>query len=158
MLLPRNESKSLVPRQPPPTPNRLNFWMIQDQITSKINRQTLLLLQALRWVRCFFQQRQLNKVKQTSKTNLKLVKNKASRRIYVSIHVLYLQQILILAQGEFLIFNQLIRLLQILCSFVLIVYLDFRLFQSNSRNYNYSLNIPPGQSRTKSNKQSIKID
>ena len=50
LLLPRNESKALAPRQPPPTPNKLNFWMIQNHVTSKINRQTLLLLQALRWV------------------------------------------------------------------------------------------------------------
>ena len=45
-----SQSKALVPRQHPPTPNKLNFWMIQSQIASKINRQTLLLLQALRWV------------------------------------------------------------------------------------------------------------
>ena len=45
-----SQSKALVPRQHPPTPNRLNFWMIQSQIASKINRRTLLLLQALRWV------------------------------------------------------------------------------------------------------------
>ena len=53
LLLPRNESKALAPRQPPPTPNKLNFWMIQNHVTSKINRQTLLLLQALRWVSLF---------------------------------------------------------------------------------------------------------
>ena len=56
LLLPRNESKALAPRQPPPTPNKLNFWMIQNHVTSKISRQTLLLLQALRWVSlCYMQ-------------------------------------------------------------------------------------------------------